>query len=323
MDNMSKFESCSRFLTWFVASLLVALAAGCGSGLSDVASIVVTPSTASVPIGGTQRFVATGTSSNATSADISNTVTWTSDASAVATVASPGVATGVSVGTATITATSGTQSGSATLTVTTAGAGVDLGRAASFAVLAGTALANANPTTVTGDVGAPSETLTPSIINGNNFVGAGNQSMLDALADVQVAIANVNGRLCNFSNSTATDFGGQVLAPGVHCVTGAMSVGSTLSLSTPGLYIFRATGVLTSADNVTVAFTGAATAANTNVSWVPAGGALIGASNTFLGTIMSSTGAITLGANTTMLPGRVMSGSAVTLSSNTIIKPIP
>lgn len=32
MNNMSKFQSYSKFVTWFMASLLVALVAGCGGG---------------------------------------------------------------------------------------------------------------------------------------------------------------------------------------------------------------------------------------------------------------------------------------------------
>ena len=87
---------------------------------ATLVSIAVTPPTASVPMGLTQRFVATGTFTDGTTVDISNTVTWSSGAIAVATVVSPGVATGQSVGTATITAAFGGKSGSATLTVTAA-----------------------------------------------------------------------------------------------------------------------------------------------------------------------------------------------------------
>ena len=85
---------------------------------ATLVSIAVTPATATVQIGLTKPFVATGTYSDGTTLDISNTVTWTSGNTPVATVLSTtGVATGVSAGTATITATSGSKSGSATLTV--------------------------------------------------------------------------------------------------------------------------------------------------------------------------------------------------------------
>ena len=85
-----------------------------------LSSIVVTPLTATTPMGLTKTFVATGAYSDGTSVDISNLVAWSSGATGIATVVSPGVATGHSVGTATITATLGGKSGSATLSVTAA-----------------------------------------------------------------------------------------------------------------------------------------------------------------------------------------------------------
>jgi hypothetical protein len=174
MDKMSGYEGYSRFLAWFMATLLVALAAGCGSGTTNFASIAVTPSTASIPIGGTQQFVATGTSSAGTTFDISNTATWTSNATAVATVVTPGVATGVSTGTATITATSGGNSGSATLTVTTAQAQapVFLGQAGTFAIAATAGVAITN-------------TVSNTTINGN--------VVLDPIATCNAVAVNVAG----------------------------------------------------------------------------------------------------------------------------------
>ncbi len=88
---------------------------------ATLASIAVTPASASVPVGLTQRFVAMGTYSDASVVDISTTVAWTSASPLVATVLpSTGVATGVAAGSAVITATSGGKSGTATLTVTAA-----------------------------------------------------------------------------------------------------------------------------------------------------------------------------------------------------------
>ena len=200
-----------------------------------------------------------------------------------------------------------------------------LGTAATYAVLAGTALTVTNPTSVTGDVGSPSITpaggpipLTGTLHDSGTDPAPG--VIEAAVGDMQTAIGCAGSRACTFNYGAATDFGGMTLAPGVHCVAGGMSVGSNLTLSTPGVYVFRSSGTLTSAPTVTVAFAGAASAANTSVFWVPSG-ASIGATNTFLGTIMVDPGAITLGAGTTLQPGRVLSSSAVTLDTNTIAIP--
>jgi uncharacterized protein YjdB len=85
-----------------------------------VASVVVSPATASVSVGGTLQL--TATPQDATGAPLSGrVVTWASGTSAVATVdAATGRVSGVAVGSATITATSEGKSGSATITVTPA-----------------------------------------------------------------------------------------------------------------------------------------------------------------------------------------------------------
>jgi hypothetical protein len=204
-----------------------------------------------------------------------------------------------------------------------------LGSATGFGVLAGTALTITNPTSVTGDVGSPTITPAsgPSTLIGTMYDSSPAPELTviaNAVADMQTGIGCAAARACDFNYAGATNFGGLVLAPGVHCVAGAMDVGSDLTLSTPGVYIFRATGALTSVANVIVAFGGAANAGNASVFWVTSGaasGVSIGATNTFLGTIMADTGAITLGANTTLLNGRVLSSSAVTLSTNQIAIP--
>jgi uncharacterized protein YjdB len=81
-----------------------------------LSSISVAPQTASVNIGATQQFTATGVNNDGTTGSLHNLV-WSSSSNTIATVSSTGVAKGVSSGTATITATEGAISGSATLTV--------------------------------------------------------------------------------------------------------------------------------------------------------------------------------------------------------------
>jgi hypothetical protein len=207
---------------------------------------------------------------------------------------------------------------------------VDMGDAVNFGVLVGpaggaTLTNNGLSTTVNGDVGAASQTTAPKIGAGyTNYTGV-DAPYVAAKAAMLTAISCAGARACSvgaaFNFGADHDFGGDTLEPGVYCVTGGMSVGSTLTLSTPGVYIFRSTGALTSANTIVMAFGGTANATNTSVFWVPTGAASIGTNNTFLGTIMpDASAATTLGANTTLL-GRAMSNSDVTLSTNTITRP--
>lgn len=356
---MKRFGTQKAYLACMVImSIFISFLSGCGGGggghwneppgpSASIVSINVTPARASIPVTGTQQYTATAIYGDGSSQDVTATSTWTAanlplGGAAVATVSSAvptkGLATGNVIGQSTITASFGGLSGSATLTVTASvtstaascfGPGpLDLGSAASFGVLAGTAFTVTNPTSVTGDVGSPSITPAagPSTLVGTMFdTSTGSLALIaSAVSNMQAAVGCANARQCNFNYGADTDFATVVgLAPGVHCVTGAMSVGSNLNLSTPGVYIFRSSGTLTSASTITVAFTGSANAANTSVFWVPTGATSIGASNGFLGTIMSSSGAITLGATTTLIPGRVLSGAAVTLNTNTVTKPTP
>jgi formylglycine-generating enzyme required for sulfatase activity/uncharacterized protein YjdB len=80
-------------------------------------SIAVTPSPTTLFAGVTEALTATGFYSNATTQNITSSVTWTSSNPNVATVSSAGVVTTVSHGTASITAQSGTVKAKATVTV--------------------------------------------------------------------------------------------------------------------------------------------------------------------------------------------------------------
>src|SRR5258707_7884372 len=84
--------------------------------LTSIAAAPATP--ASLKVGATQQFTATGTFSDSTTADISSTVTWTSGTPGTATISSTGLATGVAAGTTQITASkSGVTSPAVTLKV--------------------------------------------------------------------------------------------------------------------------------------------------------------------------------------------------------------
>jgi hypothetical protein len=87
-------------------------------------SITVDPPMPSVTLGTNQQFTATGTYSDGSIQTITNTVTWSSSATSVATISNaagtPGLATSVGAGSSTITATQGSVTGSTTLTVNAA-----------------------------------------------------------------------------------------------------------------------------------------------------------------------------------------------------------
>lgn len=80
-------------------------------------SITVTPADVSIPADSTQQYIATGTYSNSSTAEITGSVTWTSSNESVATINTDGLATAVAEGNTTITADLDGKEGSTTLNV--------------------------------------------------------------------------------------------------------------------------------------------------------------------------------------------------------------
>lgn len=89
-------------------------------GAPLLVSITVAPADPSVPRTFTSQFRALGAYSDGSSRDITGLATWTSGTTAVASVDSAGLATGLAVGTSTIKATSGAIFGTTSLTVSAA-----------------------------------------------------------------------------------------------------------------------------------------------------------------------------------------------------------
>lgn len=292
---------------------------------ATLTSIVVTPTPVTIGVAGIQQFNAVATYSDNTSRIVTSSVTWTSGNTAVATVLPTGVATGVSPGTTTITATSGLKSGFATLTVTAVAPPppvlnrVNLRTAANFGVLAGTALTNnsGGGTFIIGDVGSPSQTTDPVVAPGYTNYKSG-KPLTDGLADLDLAITDANGRICDYSFANGEDLGGRTLTPGVYCFAQSISITGTLNLSGNGVFIFRTASTLDSTANAIVALLNGADAEN--VFWVPVGPTTLGANGVFVGSILARSAAITVGDTTTILNGRVLSEAAVTLKNNKITK---
>ena len=93
-----------------IVSLILLLTSGCGKDSPtkpvvipppSVASVVVSPTSAKLQVGGTQRFTSTARTSDGSSV-IGATITWTSSNTAVVSINAQGLATAVGVGTAII-----------------------------------------------------------------------------------------------------------------------------------------------------------------------------------------------------------------------------
>ena len=123
--------------------------------------------------------------------------------------------------------------------------------------------------------------------------------------------------------TAGSDIGGQTLFPGVYADSGVLNIGSNVTLDAEGnpcaFFIFQVAGGLTaSTAKVQVILTGGAQAAN--VYWQVAGVSNLGASVSFVGTIMDAS-SIALGASAE-LTGRALAESGqVALSSNSITQP--
>jgi parallel beta-helix repeat protein len=83
-------------------------------------SIAITPNGVAIPLGTGQLFDAVGTYTDGSTQDLTQSASWASSVSAVATIGTAGYATSVTPGTTTITATSGSVTGSVVLAVNSA-----------------------------------------------------------------------------------------------------------------------------------------------------------------------------------------------------------
>jgi hypothetical protein len=181
-----------------------------------------------------------------------------------------------------------------------------LGTATPFAVLAYSGITNTGTTMITGNVGSyptPSETGFGSVtITGTNYPnGAPSTTQTDLAGAITQAMGNTPTTIL-----TALD--GQTLVAGVYnsASTAFTLSGGVLTLNGHGnsgsIWIFQApdaiAGALTTTTGSSVVLENGADSCN--VFWVTsAGGATIGTSNTFIGTIMAYSN-VTLGTSTSL-----------------------
>ena len=200
-----------------------------------------------------------------------------------------------------------------------------LGTAASFAVLAASAVTNAGPagTVVTGDLGvSPSNTVTGfppgTVVDGT--IHAGDAVAVQAQADALVAYNDLAGQACN-TDLTGQELGGLTLTPAVYCFSSSAQLSSILTLDGLGdpsaVFIFQIGSTFTTASGSSVRLTNGANACN--IFWQVGSSATLGTSTLFNGSILArASNTLTTGASVT---GRVIAlTAAVTMDSNAVTR---
>lgn len=219
---------------------------------------------------------------------------------------------------------------------------VNLGTAASFAVLAGTAVTNVPTSAITGDVGlspasgsnysgltAAEVTGTIYAVDGSGPAGSVNNPALLTTAknDLTTAYVSAAGQTPTTTFVAGDNqLGGQTLTAGVyafgHASTANITAASPLTLNGQGdsnaVFVFQASSDLVTASASVVRLVNGAQACN--VFWQVTSSVTLGTGSTFVGTIMTLTSAsITSSAN---VQGRVLArNAAVTLNSDIITRP--
>jgi Ice-binding-like/Bacterial Ig-like domain len=191
---------------------------------------------------------------------------------------------------------------------------VNLGQAASYAVLSGASVANtvsapgAPHTTLRGDLGvsvnAQPTGFPPGVVTGTTRIGA---AAAPAVADLTTAYNGVAAR--TGGTPITGDLNGVTLTPGLYSAGAAISDTGTLTLDGRGdpnaVFVFEIGAALNLAAGAKVELINGAQASN--VFWQVDGATAIGADATFVGTDMSLT-AIAVGA------GSEVNGRALSLN---------
>ena len=207
---------------------------------------------------------------------------------------------------------------------------VNLGSAASYAILAGSTVTNAGATFINGDLGlSPGTAVTgfgPGIENGTTRISP-DANAASAKLDLTAAFDDAAGRTTNQIVQPSGELGGLILAPGLYTAPapGSFTISTgNLTLDAQGnssaVWIFQMpSSTLTVGSGLQVILINGAKASN--VFWQVGSSATVGGT-LFRGNILASA-SITLQSGATV-DGRVLTQTAaVTLVINTVTKPGP
>lgn len=213
-----------------------------------------------------------------------------------------------------------------------ASAGVVLGTAGDFAVLAGTTVTNTGLTMIDGgNVGvSPGSAITgfpPGTITPPYTTHAADSVAAQAQTDLTTAYNTAAG-LTPTQDLTGQDLGGKTLNPGVYFFSSSAGLTGTLTLDAQGdpnaQFVFQIGSTLTTASSSSVVMiNNGGGSAGCNVFWQVGSSATLGTSTAFEGHILALT-SITMNTGATMLDGSALArNGAVTMDTNTITNCVP
>ncbi|KAL1646718.1 hypothetical protein SLS61_007795 [Didymella pomorum] len=199
---------------------------------------------------------------------------------------------------------------------------IDLGTAASFGVIASSAITNTGATIVTGSLGLSPNTGSsitgfPPGLSGD--VHAGDAVADQARQDARTAY-NTASSLASTSQIAGADLGGQTLVSGVYTSPSAVGLTGTLTLDgqndADSLFVFQIGSTLTTASSASVVLVNGARACN--VFFQIGSSATLGSSTTFNGNILALT-SISLLDGVSVTGGLYAVNGAVTLINDRIV----
>jgi hypothetical protein len=231
----------------------------------------------------------------------------------------------------------------ATTNNSTSPGAVNLGTAASFVILAKSAVSTTGTTSILGHVGvspaaesfltgfsqardASNTFSTSSLVTGNLYAAdmapPTPTQMTTAVGDMETAYTAAAGRPAGTMDiGAAGDIGGLDIAPGTYTFTTGVFINSNVTLTggADEVWLFQIPGDLTQANGMRINLAGGALPKN--IFWQTFGVASIGTTAHFEGIILAQT-AITLNTGAT-INGRMLAQTAVTLDANAVTRPAP
>jgi len=204
----------------------------------------------------------------------------------------------------------------------------DLGRAASFSVLAGDTAANTGTTSMPGNMGVASNNAPTGFVQDVNVgppgtIEANTPSAYDAKIDADLAFTALGAETDPDCDTTAVaiDLIGLTFLPGVHCFTGAVTASGLFTLDGGGdpaaVWIFRMNSTLAVAAGGSVNIINGGCA--DNVWWKAGSTVTLGAGGNLKGNILAGT-TFTMGDGAS-LEGRALAKTTVMFTNNPITAP--